>query len=222
MSANDDGFDLGADLESLLNDTTPPPAPKKAAAKKAAPPKEEPVEEVPTPPVPTQEAVAASVGEAVITPEDLKKLLAENVRLQNQLDSLLAAKTSDPDSHRSPTEAYLEPGGLDPATEAYLELGDSKALGGVRNPQTFGEIPEIIHFESDGFTIGGKVWYRGEEYRPRPKDGWAGMSIKDQMTKFGSVMFRPGPWDGLDFDLDDPNLSEEDRSRLLAISNQRK
>ncbi len=68
----------------------------------------------------------------------------------------------------------------------------------------------VIHFVDDGFTALGKVWYRGQElefvpgsraYRDtfdRTNATWLSLrgNDKEQIARYGRVMFREGPWDG--------------------------
>src|SRR4030095_14516894 len=69
----------------------------------------------------------------------------------------------------------------------------------------------IIHILEDGFTVLGKVFYRGDELEFIPgsqayndtKDrngvSWLDVGLEDeyaQVDKWGKIMFRRGPWPG--------------------------
>lgn len=72
---------------------------------------------------------------------------------------------------------------------------------------------KTIHFVEDGFTAFQKVWYRGEEitieegdqYFDRAFDSKGnfifGLDENEQIERYGHVMYRPGPWPGLGYDL---------------------
>jgi hypothetical protein len=79
----------------------------------------------------------------------------------------------------------------------------------------------LIHFVNDGMTIGGRMFYRGEEL-VAPKDApWLNLTGAEQSVRFGRRMFRLGPWDGDEFNVDDPTLTQSDRARLLAAAKRR-
>lgn len=68
----------------------------------------------------------------------------------------------------------------------------------------------VIHFLEDGLTALGQVWMRGQElefardgqaYRDtKDRTGWSWLSLVEdefgQVSKWGKVMFRRGPWPG--------------------------
>lgn len=115
---------------------------------------------------------------------------------------------------------------LDRAIEA-THKGTKEPGGDTGNPLKLPEVddpdklPPLVHFVTDGFTINEKVTYRGQEYVPTKHDTWATMTTQDQIRRYGEIKFRVGPWDGLPFDLTDPNLSEEDRIKLEAVMQDR-
>lgn len=85
---------------------------------------------------------------------------------------------------------------------------------------------KVIHFVEDGLTALGKVWYRGQELRVEQgtkeweqvhsQDGtsWMDHDKWQQQERYGRQMFDEGPWRGNDYDLDDPNLDENQRAEL--------
>jgi hypothetical protein len=95
------------------------------------------------------------------------------------------------------------------------------------NPLALPEVPEgtvlpdLVHFTGDGFTINNQVTYRGQEYVPTKHDAWALLDPHQQILTYGEVKFRPGPWEGLPFDLNDPVLTDEDRTKLEAVMRDR-
>lgn len=68
----------------------------------------------------------------------------------------------------------------------------------------------LIHFVDDGFTALGQVWRRGQELEFEigsraysdtfDRTGWSWLELRDdenaQITKYGRLMFRSGPWKG--------------------------
>lgn len=86
---------------------------------------------------------------------------------------------------------------------------------------------KVVHFLEDGFHALGQQWYRGQELHVQPGTAqWAqvhnsqGKSWMDddkwtQTQKYGQQMFDQGPWRGLGYDLDDPNLTEQERLELI-------
>jgi hypothetical protein len=92
-----------------------------------------------------------------------------------------------------------------------------------------------INFVVDGFTALGKVWYRGEEITLAPgteqwnlaqlNDGtgrtWAHLDEDAQIDKYGERKFRPGLWKGRALDINDPDLTEEERHRLRTQNEKR-
>jgi hypothetical protein len=47
---------------------------------------------------------------------------------------------------------------------------------------------------------------------------WIHMDEDQQVAKWGKRFFRPGPWRGAGFDVDDPSLSDEQRDQLIALA----
>lgn len=59
----------------------------------------------------------------------------------------------------------------------------------------------LIHFVADGFTWAGKVWYRGEQLEIGPEHprwesavGWILLDKRQQVERYGRVIFDTGPW----------------------------
>lgn len=106
----------------------------------------------------------------------------------------------------------------DPSPVSGLTIsGDPGAQGAV-----------TIHFVEDGFTVLGKVWYRGEELTIVPgTKQWeesphyagkifADLDEFDQEAIWGQRYFRQGPWRGKRLsEIDDPELTEADRAALM-------
>lgn len=77
----------------------------------------------------------------------------------------------------------------------------------------------VIHFVDDGLTFGGEVYYRGQELSLNPVDNpWVNMPRTRQIQKWGKQLFAKGAWPYGGFDLSDPEMSDEDKARLLALS----
>ena len=82
----------------------------------------------------------------------------------------------------------------------------------------------VIHIVEDGFTFGGRVWYRGQEIQfpvdgeayeqtlDRNGDSWLDNGDYEQVALWGSVKFRKGPWPGKQAD----QVSPEERRRANA------
>jgi hypothetical protein len=76
----------------------------------------------------------------------------------------------------------------------------------------------VIHFVDDGFTFGGAVYYRGQELSLNPLDHpWVNMPRTRQIQKWGKQLFAKGAWPYGGFNLNDPELSDEDKARLLTL-----
>lgn len=84
-----------------------------------------------------------------------------------------------------------------------------------------------VHFVEDGFTLLGKVWYRGEELTINEgTEQWEAALYKggprivlqldefEQEEIYGRRYFREGTWRGKGFDLTDKDLTEEERRAL--------
>lgn len=84
-----------------------------------------------------------------------------------------------------------------------------------------------IHFVEDGFTVLGKVWYRGEELTIEPNTAqwkespvyrgkiFAQLDEFEQEEIWGRRIFRLGPWRGKRLtEISDPELTEADRAAL--------
>jgi hypothetical protein len=68
----------------------------------------------------------------------------------------------------------------------------------------------VIHFLEDGLTALGQIWMRGQELEfarggqayqdTKDRNGWSWLSLVDdefgQVSKWGRIMFRRGPWPG--------------------------
>jgi hypothetical protein len=117
------------------------------------------------------------------------------------------------------------------ALEAKLTAASAPAIVTINNPSAkpnnhwLGfdpnnplDLPEgetqLVHFVEDGFTVGSSVYYRGQEANLPKNDILSG---RDQYRKYGQQYYRVGPWDGEGYNLDDPNLTDEDRARLQAV-----
>ena len=85
----------------------------------------------------------------------------------------------------------------------------------------------VVHFLEDGFTVFGKVWYRGEELALEPdSDNWNSSLLPDgrnlfqlteqeQIAKWGKWFFREGRWQGKRLtEIEDEELTEADRIQL--------
>lgn len=105
---------------------------------------------------------------------------------------------------------------------------DAKPISGFQisgRPDAEGAV--TIHFVEDGFTVLGKVWYRGEELSIVPgSQQWeqcpeyrgkmfALLDEFDQEEIWGRRFFRQGPWRGKRLtEIDDPELNDEERAAL--------
>lgn len=96
---------------------------------------------------------------------------------------------------------------------------------------TPGEETVLLHFVEDGFTAQGRVWMRGQELEfvkgspayeetvDRYGKTWLDMVGDDaaQYAKFGRIMFRPGPWPGLDYEDAEAARAERERDRKPPV-----
>lgn len=91
----------------------------------------------------------------------------------------------------------------------------------------------VIHFLEDGLTapdspLSERVFYRGEEFVvqkgtemwERVAD-WITLSNAEQYDRWGKLYFEKGPWPYGEYDLNDPDLTEEER-RVLEKANRRR
>lgn len=224
-----DEFATSADLDALLN--AEPPA-RKQTAKKAAPGGRV----APTPDQADMVRAQVNPGEYVVSAsgispaeplaeqpsmDDFRALLAEVKALREQV----AQPSTQITNYAAPSE-QRRADVMDNPLPAPVQHRDpyNEPVGPQNRDLPSGPAAPIseqdgvlIHFVEDGFTVGGRVYYRGEQYvAPRNAD-WAGLSGTDQVMRFGKVMFRPGPWDGAGYDLSDPRLTSTDRQRLLEV-----
>lgn len=223
MSADND---LPGDLEGLLGGL--PPA-KKAAAKKApakkaeAKPEPEPQETPETFQGQKQNTVSEDGPELVTTPAERPQWTPEALQaLRDKIRDEVLAEVRE----QKAQQAGQHQEAMARAIEA-THKGSQEPGGDTGNPFTLPKVPEgtqlpsLIHFTGDGFTVNGKVTYRGQEYVPTEYDTWATMTPQEQILQYKEVKFRIGPWEGLPFDLSDPNLTEEDRIKLEAVMRDR-
>lgn len=105
------------------------------------------------------------------------------------------------------------------------------------NNNTVGVTPDsktanlvTINFVHDGLTAFGRVWYRGQELSidrtsadwettidPATGKSWLELDEYEQEDKWGNRYFREGKWKGKGFDLDDPELTEDERETLARV-----
>jgi hypothetical protein len=217
-----DEFAPDADLDALLNAEPP--------ARKRKPP-------VRTSPTSDQVAAGLTEGEYMVsasgmtpnrvsaspeqpTMEDFRALMAEIATLRQQIVANPAPSAQHPTS--------FAPGGYTgapvdgnavahPPVNPYTEPVGPKNFDLASRPETplASSEGDLIHFVEDGFTLGGRVYYRGEQYVAAHDAEWAHLSGTEQVIRYGKRFYRPGPWDGDGYDLSDPNLSPADRTRLL-------
>src|SRR5690349_2392184 len=90
-----------------------------------------------------------------------------------------------------------------------------------------------VSFVEDGMTALGWSWYRGEtltvekgteewdrtlyENEDGEQVSWLELDEDGQIERWGDRFFRPGKWAGKGFDLDDPELTEEQKATLRAV-----
>lgn len=206
MSAPEDDF--AADLAGLLADDNPPvkkAAAKTPAKKTAARPE---VSEV----SPTPEAQASSESEATqALLEQLQQTIADQ---QQQIEAL---KSQD----RPPTTVNVyNPNPEHGIPEAVLASRqgkqiDAAAVTASSLPSTQSEGTVQVHFLEDGFTMGARVFYRGEV--AWLEESLATLTASQQRLLYGRPVFAQGPWPGEDFDLNDPALNEDERAKLARI-----
>jgi hypothetical protein len=65
---------------------------------------------------------------------------------------------------------------------------------------------QVIHLIEDGLTFAGLTWYRGQEIRLtvgserwKQAQAWINQTDFEQVERYGSIKFRPGPWPGLSY-----------------------
>lgn len=85
----------------------------------------------------------------------------------------------------------------------------------------------VIHFLSDRCTALGRQWYRGQQIafdldgqaykdtKDRNGHSWLSDTEDDQITKFGEVRWRRGPWPGKDY-ADSESAEKEKRRKMAA------
>lgn len=144
-----------------------------------------------------------SVVRAEVEAELRERLEAE---IRAEMEQKLAAERLVADAQR----------GMVPDVSGLDISGDPKAQGSL-----------TIHFVEDGFTVLGKVWYRGEELTLVPgTPQWAEapsyrgkifavLDEYEQEETWGRRFFRAGPWRGKRLsEIDDPELTADDRVAL--------
>lgn len=91
----------------------------------------------------------------------------------------------------------------------------------------------LINFVADGLTLLGTTWCRGEELSvKRGSEEWKqtldsrGRSIleyseREQLARWGRRIYSQGHWLGTGYDLNDPNLTKDEREALVAAEERR-
>jgi len=166
-----------------------PPAKVTPAAKKASPAKTKSRDEI-------KAELKADFEAQQASQDELEKLRAEiRAELKAEYEAKLAEATSEADASVD---------GLDETPYPHV------------TPEP-GEI--VIHMVEDGLTVGNRVCYRGEELALNPEEHpWMKYSRKAQIEFLGKHFFAPGPWPYGGYDLTDPELSPEDRQRLIRAT----
>lgn len=135
--------------------------------------------------------------------------------LREELAAEMRAKAQEEEKNRQAASEAKPINGLQ-------ITGDISAEGAV-----------TIHFVDDGFTILGKIWYRGEELTVVPETSqWEESMVEfpkgsgsykcfaeldefEQEEKWGRRFFRPGLWRGKRLDeIDDETLTDSERAQL--------
>jgi hypothetical protein len=123
--------------------------------------------------------------------------------------------------------------------EKEREAAEARALAAEARPIAGREIDGdptdenavTVHFVEDGLTLLGKVWFRGEELTVNPgtrqweevqvvlkggsKRNLLTLDEDEQIDRWGKRFFREGLWRGKRLtDIDDPELSDEERAAL--------
>jgi hypothetical protein len=180
-------------LDSIIGE--PKPAERRVPTKKAAPRKKVSV------PKPRTEAEIRAEIEAEYR---LKEEIREQIRAEERakLEAELASR---------PTPAAT---GIQDLSQL-AELEETPYVHITPGP---GEI--VIHFLDDGATIGSRLTRRGEELAVNPeKETWVNMTRVQQQKVYGRQLWAKGPWPYGGFDLTDPELTVEDKLKLIAITN---
>lgn len=87
-----------------------------------------------------------------------------------------------------------------------------------------------INFVEDGLTAFGRMWYRGQEvsiekgspqwestvYDLDTGESWMELDEDGQIDRWGVRFFRPGKWAGEGYDLEHPDLTDEEKATLAA------
>lgn len=95
-----------------------------------------------------------------------------------------------------------------------LERGRKDPVVEFEPPAAQDDTNIIIHILEDGFTVLGQVWCRGQELEFTPgshawrdthdRFGWSWLSLRndevEQDKRYGTVMFRNGPWPGKSYE----------------------
>lgn len=211
----DDDFDDFDDLLDITQDDVPAPVKAEAAPVVVDAPKATPRRRGPNKP-------------KTLDPVDEDPLDAEIRALE--------AKVQEPD--------FEEVGGDSPEVAAKRErikdLQDKLAAKGANAaenaPPVFVQATGpgkriLIHFEVDGFTALGALWYRGQELEftvgspayEQTKDttGASWLDLADdrraQIARWGQVMFSPGPFAGRPGETFDDEVAREDARRGRAV-----
>lgn len=78
---------------------------------------------------------------------------------------------------------------------------------------------KVIHTVEDGLTVGNRVYVRGEELALNPQDHpWIEFGRSKQIKIYGKQLFVQGPWPYGGYDLTDPELTPEDKRRLIDVT----
>lgn len=160
------------------------------------------------------------------------------LELAKQREELLAELKAERDSLESKREELDGEKAAMAAFEAQIRKTESVAEQAkpVAVPEVDASTPGAVtvNFVEDGLTLLGKVWYVGEELTIVPEtpqweeaiDRRTGRMLltfdeDEQIERWGRRFFRPGHWKGTGFDLEDPNLTDEERLRLQSIQDKR-
>ena len=190
MSA--DNPDEVLDLQQVTG-IVPPDKVKPAAKKATPPPKRQPK---------SREEITAEVAAAFEIDESARAFEREEAiraEIRAELEAEYKAKQAE-----QPAPADASGNGLEETNYLHIEPGP-------------GEV--VIHTVDDGLTFGPKVYMRGEELALNPEQNpWVNYSRTKQIQQFGKALYAKGPWPYGGYDLTDPNLSPEDKKRLLQVT----
>lgn len=179
-------------------------------------------------------AAAAVESEAAVTEPESKKKPGPKPRADIEAELRAKIEAEVREKAEAEVRAQIEA----EYAEKEREAAEARALAAEARPIAGREVDGdptadgalTINFVEDGLTLLGKVWFRGEELTVVPgtrqweevqvvlkngqKRNLITLDEDEQIERWGRRFFREGLWKGKRLDLDDPDLSDEERIAL--------